>query len=169
MPRIPIVLILTALLATTGCSTLRFPGVYRIDIPQGNFVTEEMLGELQPGMSPEQVRYVLGAPTLVDPFTPDKWFYLMTYRPGKGDNVSQQIVLHFENGSYSRYDGEVIEDFRKKTSSQQDRELQRKLEERKREDSNPEPATTPTQPPAPNPAPPPQSPGGQGQPPVMTP
>ena len=128
MPRIPVALILTALLATTGCSTLRFPGVYRIDIPQGNFVTEDMLGELQPGMSPEQVRYVLGAPTLVDPFTPDKWFYLMTYRPGKGDNVSQQIVLHFENGTYSHYDGEVIEDFRKKTSSQQDRELQRKLE-----------------------------------------
>ena len=162
MPRIPVVLILTALLATTGCSTLRFPGVYRIDIPQGNFVTEEMLGELQPGMSPEQVRYVLGAPTLVDPFTPDKWFYLMTYRPGKGDNVSQQIVLHFENGSYSRYDGEVIEDFRKKTSSQQDRELQRKLEERQREDGNTKPAAT--EQPAPDPAPLPQEPTEPGQP-----
>lgn len=166
MPRIPVALILTALLATTGCSTLRFPGVYRIDIPQGNFVTEDMLGELQPGMSPEQVRYVLGAPTLVDPFTPDKWFYLMTYRPGKGDNVSQQIVLHFENGTYSHYDGEVIEDFRKKTSSQQDRELQRKLEERKQEDSSPEPGTDPSEPAEPNPATPPPEPTEPGQPPA---
>lgn len=157
MPRIPVALILTALLATTGCSTLRFPGVYRIDIPQGNFVTEEMLGELQPGMSPEQVRYVLGAPTVVDPFTPDKWFYLMTYRPGKGEKVSQEIVLHFENGTYSRYEGKVIEDFRKKTSSQQDRELQRKLEERKREDGN-------TEQPASDPAPLPQEPTEPGQP-----
>ena len=164
MPRIPVALILTALLATTGYSTLRFPGVYRIDIPQGNFVTEEMLGELEPGMSPEQVRYVLGAPTLVDPFTPDKWFYLMTYRPGKGDKVSQQIVLHFENGSYSRHEGEVIEDFRKKTSSQQDRELRRKLEERKREDSSPEPDTAPSEPAEPNPAPLPQEPTDPGQP-----
>ncbi|MCS5563960.1 outer membrane protein assembly factor BamE domain-containing protein [Alcanivorax sp.] len=163
MPRIPVALILTTLLTVTGCSSLRFPGVYRIDIPQGNFVTEEMLGELQPGMSPEQVRYVLGAPTLVDPFTPDKWFYLMTYRPGKGDNVSQQIVLHFENGSYSRHEGEVIDDFRKKTSSQQDRELQRKLEERKREDVSPEPAPA-TQQQAPDPETQPQEPSDPGQP-----
>ena len=114
-------------------------------------------------MSPEQVRFVLGAPTLVDPFTPDKWFYLMTYRPGKGDNVSQQIVLHFENGSYSRHEGEVIDDFRKKTSSQQDRELQRKLEERKREDVTPEPAPA-TQQQAPDPETQPQEPSDPGQP-----
>lgn len=131
MPRIPVALILTALLATTGCSTLRFPGVYRIDIPQGNFVTEEMLDELQPGMNPDQVRYVLGAPTLVDPFTPDLWLYPMTYRPGKGENVSQNIAVHFENGTYSHHEGEVIEDFKAKTSGRNDLQLQRKAEDRK--------------------------------------
>ena len=131
MPRISVALILTALLATTGCSTLRFPGVYRIDIPQGNFVTEEMLGELQPGMSPEQVRFVLGAPTLVDPFTPDLWLYPMTYRPGRGEKVSQSIAVYFENGRYSHHQGEVIEDFKAKTTGREDIQLQRKAEERK--------------------------------------
>ncbi len=131
MPRILVSLILISLLATAGCSTLRFPGVYRIDIPQGNFVTEDMLSELQPGMSPEQVRYVLGAPTLVDPFTPDLWIYPMTYRPGEGENVSQSITVYFENGAYSRYEGEVIDDFKAKTSGRNDLELQRKAAERK--------------------------------------
>ncbi|WP_323774950.1 outer membrane protein assembly factor BamE [Alcanivorax sp.] len=131
MPRILVSLILISLLATAGCSTLRFPGVYRIDIPQGNFVTEDMLSELQPGMSPEQVRYVLGAPTLVDPFTPDLWIYPMTYRPGKGENVSQSITVYFENGTYSRYEGEVIDDFKAKTSGRNDLELQRKAADRK--------------------------------------
>lgn len=131
MPRILISLTLISLLATAGCSTLRFPGVYRIDIPQGNFVTEDMLSELQPGMSPEQVRYVLGAPTLVDPFTPDLWLYPMTYRPGKGDNVSQNIAVHFENGTYSRYEGKVIDDFKAKTSGRNDLQLQRKAADRK--------------------------------------
>ena len=82
-------------------------------------------------MSPEQVRYVLGAPTLVDPFTPDLWLYPMTYRPGKGDKVSQTISVYFENGTYSRYEGEVIDDFKAKTSGRNDLELQRKAADRK--------------------------------------
>ncbi|MCG8391914.1 MAG: outer membrane protein assembly factor BamE [Pseudomonadales bacterium] len=132
MPRILAALTLTAIfLAAAGCSTLRFPGVYRIDIPQGNFVTEDMLSELQPGMTPDQVRYVLGAPTLVDPFTPDVWFYPMTYRPGKGEKVSQNIEVYFENGRYARYEGQVIDDFKAKTSGRSDLELHRKAEDRK--------------------------------------
>jgi outer membrane protein assembly factor BamE len=119
--------LLTAILAltvlTAGCSNIRFPGVYRIDIPQGNFVTEDMLDQLNPGMSPEQVRYVMGMPTLIDPFTPDTWFYLMTLQPGKGDTVEQQIVVHFREGSYSHHEGEVIADFRSKVTAPQDREL----------------------------------------------
>lgn len=124
-PLIPI-LVLLALLS--GCSTLRFPGVYRIDIPQGNFVTTDMLAQLQPGMTPDQVRYVLGVPTLVDPFTPDTWFYLMTYQPGKGEPVDQQIVVHFTDGTYSHYDGEVIPDLQGKTQAEKDLELERKAE-----------------------------------------
>lgn len=124
-PLIPI-LVLLALLS--GCSTLRFPGVYRIDIPQGNFVTTNMLAKLQPGMTPDQVRYVLGVPTLVDPFTPDTWFYLMTYQPGKGEPVDQQIVVHFTDGVYSHYEGEVIPDLQGKTQAEKDLELERKAE-----------------------------------------
>jgi len=131
MPRILVSLTLISLLATAGCSSLRFPGVYRIDIPQGNFVTEDMLSELQPGMSPEQVRYVLGGRSLIEQITPDLWLYPMTYRPGKGENVSQTISVHFENGAYSRYEGEVIDDFKAKTSGRNDLELQRKAADRK--------------------------------------
>ena len=105
MPRfIALSLLLTVLLA--GCSSLRFPGVYRIDIPQGNVVTGEMLADLEPGMTPEQVRFVLGPPTLTDPFTPDTWFYLLHYQTGNAETVEQQIVVFFEGGQYSHYDGE---------------------------------------------------------------
>lgn len=130
MPRITTVLLVATLMALSGCSSLRFPGVYRIDIPQGNFVTEDMLAKLQPGMTPEQVRFALGAPTLIDPFTANVWFYPMTYRPGKGDNVSQKIAVYFDGGVYSRYEGQVIDDFKAKTTGRNDRELQQKAEER---------------------------------------
>ena len=131
-PQILTASLLVLTLLSAGCSSLRFPGVYRIDIPQGNFVTEDMLGQLQPNMTPEQVRYVLGQPTLVDPFTPDMWFYPMVYQPGRGQKVEQRIVVHFDNGLYSHHEGEVIKDFRRRVTSQQDRELQERLREQER-------------------------------------
>lgn len=128
-------------LLVTGCSNLRFPGVYRIDIPQGNFVTEDMLADLEPGMTEDQVRYLLGQPTLIDPFTPDTWFYPMVYRPGQGETIRQRIVVHFENELYSHHEGAVIDDFRSKVTGQQDRDLEQQLRDQEREaETAPQPA-----------------------------
>jgi outer membrane protein assembly factor BamE len=125
--------LLIAVLSLSGCSTVRFPGVYRVDIPQGNFVTSDMLVKLAPGMTPDQVRYVMGVPSLVDPFTQDTWFYLMTYQPGKGEPVDQQIIVHFDNGVFSHYDGEVIKDLQKKTQAEKDAELHKKADQQRRD------------------------------------
>lgn len=114
-----------------GCSSLRFPGVYRIDIPQGNMVTQDMLADLKPGMSPDQVRFVLGPPTLTDPFTPNTWYYLLRYQPGNGELVEQQIVVYFENGGYSRHQGEALQHLRERTSGSKDRELEQQALDRK--------------------------------------
>lgn len=134
MQKTLLTLMVAALIA--GCDTLRFPGVYRIDIPQGNFVTEDMLTELRPGMTPEQVRYVLGPPTLQDPFTEGSWRYLMRYIPGDGDTVEQQIIVHFDNQRYSHYEGEVVDDLKSKTSGRSDRELQEKARQRQGADED---------------------------------
>lgn len=125
--------LLVALLCLSGCSTVRFPGVYRVDIPQGNFVTSDMLVKLAPGMTPDQVRYVMGVPSLVDPFTQDTWFYLMTYQPGKGEPVDQQIIVHFDNGVYTHHDGEVIKDLQKKTQADKDAALHKKADQQRRD------------------------------------
>lgn len=128
---LPVAIVL--LLCLGGCSSLRFPGVYRVDIPQGNFVNSDMLAKLQPGMTPEQVRYVMGVPSLVDPFTPDTWFYLMTYEPGKGEPVDQQIIVYFEDGVFSHHQGEVIKDLEKQTQSEKDARLQEKAARQRNE------------------------------------
>lgn len=114
------------LLALGGCSSLYFPWVYRIDIPQGNFVTDDMLAQLKPGMTPEEVRAVMGPPVLSDPFSQDTWFYLMTYRPGQGKTLSQELVVYFKDGVYDHYTGQVIKDFQQRTQGQDDRDLSEK-------------------------------------------
>ena len=55
--------ILSALIisiAVSGCGFVGFPGAYKIGIEQGNIVTQEMIDQLEPGMSRRQVRFVLG-------------------------------------------------------------------------------------------------------------
>lgn len=125
-----IIIILSVCMLVSACSALRFPGVYRIDIAQGNFVTEDMLARLETGMTPEQVQYVMGVPTLVDPFTPDAWYYLMTFQPGQRDDYSQQeIVVHFDNARFSHVQGELIDDFRLKVQGQQEKALESRIRE----------------------------------------
>ena len=50
------------LIALAGCS---FPGVYKIDIQQGNVVTQDMIDQLRPGMTRRQVRFIMGNPLTV--------------------------------------------------------------------------------------------------------
>lgn len=111
-------LLLVGLLLLGGCSSLRFPGVYRIDIEQGNLVDDTMLERLRPGLNESQVRYVMGAPQLVDPFEPERWIYLYRLRRGNGEVVEGRVVLRFENGALARWEGEALpEDVRRRINT----------------------------------------------------
>ena len=63
----------------TGCSTL---GVYKVDIPQGTPLTQAQASKVQIGMSHQQVRFLLGSPTISDPLNPLRWDYIYNYIPG---------------------------------------------------------------------------------------
>ena len=63
-----------AALAACGGRTLITP--YRMEIQQGNYVTQEMASQLKVGMTKEQVRFILGTPLIVDPFHNNRWDYV---------------------------------------------------------------------------------------------
>ncbi len=65
MQKIMLTLFVTSLLV--GCSTL---GVYKVDIPQGTPLTQAQAAKIQVGMSHQQVRFLLGSPTVSDPLNP---------------------------------------------------------------------------------------------------
>ena len=67
---------LAAVLILSACSTLEFPGVYKLTIQQGNIVSQEMVDRLKPGMTRSQVQFVLGNPVLADSFEQDRWNYV---------------------------------------------------------------------------------------------
>jgi outer membrane protein assembly factor BamE len=71
--------------------------VYKIDVQQGNIVTQEMIDQLRPSMNKRQVRFVMGTPLLVDPFQPERWDYIYSNQPGGEERVQKRITLLFEN------------------------------------------------------------------------
>lgn len=81
---------------------------YKMDVQQGNVVTQEMASKLKPGMSREQVRFVLGTPLVVDPFHADRWDYV--YRLEKrGELVEERkLTVIFEDDRLKRVEGDVV-------------------------------------------------------------
>ena len=72
---------------------------YRIDIQQGNIVTPEQIEQLKPGMKMAEVRYLLGAPLVEDPFHTERWDYFYSFRSGESRLVEQQrLTVFFDNG-----------------------------------------------------------------------
>lgn len=93
--RSPLILLALAL---SSCSYLNVPVLspYKMDIRQGNYVTQEMRDKLKVGMTKAQVRYVLGTPMINDAFHGNRWDY--AYRLAqRGEVVERQhLALYFE-------------------------------------------------------------------------
>lgn len=89
----------------SGCGMPRMPeipGVYRIDIQQGNAVDREMLDQLEIGMDRRKVRFILGTPLLVDPFRQDRWDYVYSFHTGSEPVARQRVSLHFVDDRLAR-------------------------------------------------------------------
>jgi len=81
---------------------------YRIDINQGNFVTQEMVVQLKLGQTREQVRFILGTPLVTDLFHADRWDYVYRFQPGQGEVQQRRFIVFFEDGKLVRVGGDVI-------------------------------------------------------------
>ncbi len=88
----------------TACSY--FPGVHKIDIDQGNIVTQEMVDQLRPGMTKEQVRFVMGTPLIIDTFTQNRWDYLLTKQVNGDARSQERISLFFTDDKLSSFSGD---------------------------------------------------------------
>ena len=82
-----------------SCSTIlnNLPGVYSLEIQQGNIITQAMIDQLRPGMSKRQVIYIMGSPMLDNFFHKNRWDYLYSAHPTGGEKIQQQTSLFFEN------------------------------------------------------------------------
>jgi len=91
--------ILLTLLMISACS------IHKIDVQQGNAITQELVGKLKIGMKKKQVAQILGNPLINDPFHYDRWDYVYQFVAGdSGETQSSSVTLYFVGNDLSKID-----------------------------------------------------------------
>ena len=73
--------------------------IYKQNIQQGNAIEQDDLDELYIGMNQRQVLFVLGTPSVKDPFHDERWDYVQTFSRRGNPMVQRTITLRFEKNS----------------------------------------------------------------------
>jgi outer membrane protein assembly factor BamE len=95
----------------SACSSVpRIVNEYKIDVQQGNVLTQEMVSQLRPGLSRDQVRFILGTPMLSDMFHADRWDYVYRLKKGNTGEVETRKFSTFfgPDGKLIRVAGDVV-------------------------------------------------------------
>ena len=103
-----VIALLLIVLSLAACSSFRFPGVHRINIQQGNVVTQQMIDKLRPGMTQSQVRFVMGNPVIDDPLDADRWDYIYTFQLAGGTTIRKELSLYFVEDRLSYFVGDFV-------------------------------------------------------------
>jgi outer membrane protein assembly factor BamE len=105
---------LAALLAS-GCATVetyvpvvRSLGVYKIDINQGNYITQDMVDRLKVGQTRQQVRLALGTPLVQSAFHESRWDYVYQFRQRGRVVESRQFAVFFVDDKLARWEGDEM-------------------------------------------------------------
>lgn len=105
-------IIIAVSMCLSGCNNW----IYRIDVPQGNFLDDRDVKKLRISMTKEQVEFVLGKPVVQDSFDHDTWYYLYEMKRGmskRGADFKKSLIIDFTENKITKVDGdfELSEDF----------------------------------------------------------
>lgn len=92
----------------TACETVltNLPGVYTIDIEQGNMIDQSMVDQLRPNMTKRQVLYIMGSPMLADTFHEKRWDFLYSAQPEGEARVQKRLSLYFNGDNLAGVQGD---------------------------------------------------------------
>ena len=97
MKKLAFWLVACCCITSSACNTIltNIPGIYRLDIEQGNIIDQSMIDQLRPNMTKRQVIFIMGSPMLSDTFHEKRWDYLYAKEPNGEDRVQKRISLFF--------------------------------------------------------------------------
>ena len=103
-----------AAVVLAGCQTTDTPSwwgtslVYRMDVNQGNYVTQDMVDRLKVGQTRQQVRLALGTPLVQSAFHDNRWDYVYQFRQRGRLVESRQFAVYFVDDKLARWEGDEM-------------------------------------------------------------
>lgn len=104
------IILLLSFTLLTACSykgSIDLPGLYRINIQQGNVIDQHLLDRLKPGMDKNQVEFILGTPAFIDPFHTNQWEYFFSSARESRNRRQRHMRLHFVDEELAYITGDV--------------------------------------------------------------
>jgi outer membrane protein assembly factor BamE (lipoprotein component of BamABCDE complex) len=102
-------------LCIAGCATFdryapswRSLGVYKIDVNQGNYLSQDVVDKLKAGMTQQQVRQLLGTPLVTSPFRDDRWDYVYEFTRQGQIVEHRNFTVWFADGKVTRWEGDKM-------------------------------------------------------------
>jgi outer membrane protein assembly factor BamE len=81
---------------------------YKVEVVQGNFVSKEQVQAIQPGMSRQQVREILGTSLLVSAFHSNRWDYVFTIQRQGVEAISRRLTVVFDGDVVDHVEGDEM-------------------------------------------------------------
>ena len=81
---------------------------YKVNIQQGNFISQDMAAKLRPGLTKEQVKFLLGTPLLTDMFHGNRWDYLFRLQKPNGALTTNRVAIFFKDDRVERIEGSEL-------------------------------------------------------------
>src|SRR4029077_15350436 len=101
--------------AAAGCApvdeylpTLRSFGVYKLDINQGNYLSQDMVDKLKVGQTKAQVRQLLGTPLVVRAFPDSRWDYVYKFTHQGRIVAHRTLTTYFVDDKLARWEGDEM-------------------------------------------------------------
>lgn len=95
------VLLLSLILVSLAACQL----IYKLPTRQGNVIEQKDLEKLKPGMTRDQVKFVMGTPLAATPFRADRWDYVGYYKSPRGEITQRTVTVFFEGEQLARLEG----------------------------------------------------------------
>lgn len=108
-----------AAFALAGCAQMTQPfdnfiplitqfGVYKLDINQGNYISQDMVEKLKTGQTKPQVRAALGTPLITSAFRDNRWDYVYEFRSAGRVREHRQFTVYFKDDVLARWEGDEM-------------------------------------------------------------
>jgi len=104
-----------AAMLVAGCATvdtyfptLRSFGVYKLDINQGNYLSQDTVDRLRVGQNRTQVRQLLGTPLVVSAFRDNRWDYVYEFTRQGVVVEHRTFSVYFVDDKLARWEGDEM-------------------------------------------------------------